>query len=127
MPHTGPPQWQDPGDVSCDATPIPMIQKMQKTVEILQVQFIEKVVKKSEITQSKDMCQGSRRNGNSRKFTDRIVYVPVMLKSQCQPSAQVFDQVPTMQRSQSSQAPSATTRLTMSSHERQPTKRWRSA
>ena len=60
--------------------------------------------------------------GNS-KFTDRIVYVPVMLKRQCQPSAQVLDQVPLTGAKdarmpkdqnvspQSSQTPSATTRL----------------
>ena len=69
------------------------------------------------------------------KFTERIVYVPVMLKRHCQPNAQVLDQVPTTGAKdakipkdqnvspQSSQTPSATTRLTMSSHERQPTKR----
>ena len=44
VPRTGTAQWQDLGDVSCDATQVPMIQKMQKTVEILQVQFIDKVV-----------------------------------------------------------------------------------
>ena len=88
-------QWQDPGDVSCDGTQVPMIQKMQKTVEILQVQFIDKVVEISEIMQSKDNCRRSRRNGNSRKFTDIIVDVPVVLKRQCQPSAQVLDQVQT--------------------------------
>ena len=47
-----------------------------------------------EIMQNKDKCQRSRRNGHSRKFTDRIVDVPVVLKRQCQPSAQVLDQVP---------------------------------
>ena len=61
--RTGTAQWQDPGDVSCDATQVPMIQKMQKNAEILQVQFIDKVVEISEIMQSKDKCQGSRRNG----------------------------------------------------------------
>ena len=93
--RTGTAQWQDPGDVSCDATQFPMIQKMQKTVEVLQVQFIDKVVEISEIMQSRDKCQRSRRNGNSRKFTDRIVDVPVVQKRQCQPSAQVLDHVPT--------------------------------
>ena len=34
-------QWQV---VNCDATQVPMIQKVQKTVEILQVQHIDKVV-----------------------------------------------------------------------------------
>ena len=53
MPRTGTAQWQDLGDVSCDATQVPMIQKVQKTVEILQVQFIDKVVENSEIMQSK--------------------------------------------------------------------------
>ena len=72
-----------------------MIQKMQKTVEILQVHFIDKVVEISEIMQSKDKCQRSRRNGNARKFTDRSMDFPVVLKRQCQPSAQVLDQVPT--------------------------------
>ena len=72
-----------------------MIQKMQKAVEILHVQFIDKVVGIPEIMQSKDKCQRSRRNGNSWKFTDRIVDVRVMLKRQCQPSAQVLDRVPT--------------------------------
>ena len=123
VPRTGTAQWQDPGDVSCDATQVPMIQKMQKTFEI------------SEIMQSKDKCQRFRRNGNSRKFTDRIVDVLVMLKRHCQPSAQVLDQVPTtgakdatMQKEpnvspRANQTPSAKTRLTMSSHERQPVKR----
>ena len=41
VPRTGTAQWQDPGDVSCEATHVPMIQKMQKTAEILQVQFID--------------------------------------------------------------------------------------
>ena len=89
----------------------------------------------SEIMQSNDKCQGSRRNGNSRKFTDRIVDVPVMLKEQRQPSAQVLDQVPTtdakdvkMQedpndRPQASQTPSAKTRFTRKRRERQPTER----
>ena len=35
VPRTGTAQWQDPGDVSCEATQVPMNQKMQKTVEIL--------------------------------------------------------------------------------------------
>ena len=70
VPRTGMAQWQDPGDVSCDATQVPRIQKVQKTVEILQVQFIDKVVEISEIMQSKDKCQRSRRNGHSRKFTE---------------------------------------------------------
>ena len=52
------------------------------------------LVEISETMQNKDKCPRSRRNGNSRKFTDRIVDVPVVLKRQCQPSAQVFDQVP---------------------------------
>ena len=34
----------DPGDVSCDATQVSMIQKLQKTVEFLQIQFIDKVI-----------------------------------------------------------------------------------
>ena len=101
-----------------------MIQKMQKTAEILQVQFIDKVVEISEITQSKDKCQRSRRNGNSWKFTDKTVDVPVMLERQCQPSAQVFDQVSTtgakdakMHKDphvspQATQTPSAKTRFT---------------
>ena len=100
VPRTGTAQWQDPGDVSCDATQIPMIQKMHKTVEILQVSHIDKVV-----------------------------------ENQCQPSAQVFDRIPatdakdaTMQKDpnvspQSNQTPSAPTRLTRKSHERQPRKR----
>ena len=44
VPRTGTAQWQDPGDVSCDATQVPMNQKMQKTVEILQVHHIDKVI-----------------------------------------------------------------------------------
>ena len=44
VPRTGTAQWQDPGDVSCDATQIPMIQKMQKTLEILPVPHIDKVI-----------------------------------------------------------------------------------
>ena len=35
VPRTSTAQWQDPGDVKCEATQILMIQKMQKTVEIL--------------------------------------------------------------------------------------------
>ena len=109
VPRTGPAQWQDPGDVSCDA--------------------------KSSHDHSKDNCQRSRRNGNSRKFTDRIVDVPVVLSRQCQPSAQVLDQAPTtgandakMQKDpnvspRASQTPSAKTRFKRKSRERQPTKR----
>ena len=94
-----------------------MIQKVQRTVAILQVQFIHKVVEISEIMQSKDKCQRSRSNGNSRKFTDRIVDVPVVPKRQCQPNVQVFNRIPktvvedaTMQKdpnvsSQSNQTP----------------------
>ena len=44
VPRTCTAQWQDPGDVNCEATNVPMIQKMQKTVEILQVQHINKVI-----------------------------------------------------------------------------------
>ena len=44
VPRTGTAQCQDPGDVSCDAAQVPMFQKMQKTVEILQVPQIDKVV-----------------------------------------------------------------------------------
>ena len=44
VPRTVTAHWQDPGDVSCDATHVPMIQKVQKTVEILQVQHIDKVI-----------------------------------------------------------------------------------
>ena len=54
--------------------------------DCLRVQFINKVVEISEIMQRRDKCQRSRRNGNSRKFTDRIVDVPVVLKRQCQSS-----------------------------------------
>ena len=32
VPRTGTAQWQDPGDVSCEATHVPMIQKVQKMV-----------------------------------------------------------------------------------------------
>ena len=48
---------------------------------------MDKVVEISEIMQSKEKCQRSRRYGNSRKFTDRSVVVPVMQERQCQPSA----------------------------------------
>ena len=41
--RTGTAQWQHPGDVSCEATHVPMIQKLQKTVGILQVPHIDKV------------------------------------------------------------------------------------
>ena len=44
---------------------IPMIQKVQKTVEILQVQLNDKVVEISDDLQSKDKCQnpeGARQN-----------------------------------------------------------------
>ena len=44
VPRTGPAQWRFPRDVSCDATQVPMVQKMQKTVEILQVPHIDKVI-----------------------------------------------------------------------------------
>ena len=44
VPRTGTAQWQDPGDVSCDAKQVPMIQKMQKTVEILLVPHTDKVI-----------------------------------------------------------------------------------
>ena len=43
VPRTGTAQRQDSGDVSCDATQIPMIQKVQNTVEILQVPHFDKV------------------------------------------------------------------------------------
>ena len=73
-----------------------------RTVEMHQVQSIDTVdnisvnwQEISEIMQSKDKCQRYRRNGNSRKFTDRIVDVSVVRKRQCQQSAQVLDQVPT--------------------------------
>ena len=45
VPRTGTARWQDLGDVSCEATHFPMIQKMQKTVEILHVPHIDKVKK----------------------------------------------------------------------------------
>ena len=111
-----------------------MIQTTQKTVEILQVQFIDKVVEISQIVPSKDKCQRSRRCGNSRKFTDKNLDVPIVLKRQCQPSAQVPDRIPTtdvedarMQKGQNvspqaSQTPRAKTRFTRKSRERQPTK-----
>ena len=129
VPRTGTAQWQ------VLEMSVVTQQKVQKKVEILQVQFIDKVIEISEIMQSKDQCHRSRRNGNSREFTDRIVDVPVVLKRQCQPNAQVLDRIPTtvakdatMQKDpnvspQSNQMLSAKTRLTMSSHERQPTKR----
>ena len=110
-----------------------MIQKMQNTLEILQVQFIDKVFEISDIMQRKDKCQRSRRYGNSS--THRIVEVPVVLKRQCQPSAQVFGRVPTtgakdakMQKDpnvgpQAGQTPIAKTRFTRKSRDWQPTKR----
>ena len=82
--------------------------------------------------QSKDKCQKSRRNGNSRKSTDRFVGVPVVLERQCQPSAQVLERVPTtsakdtkMPKDQNvaSQTPNAKTRFMRKNRERQPTKR----
>ena len=42
------------------------------------------------LSQRKDKCQRSERHGNSWKFTDRIVDVPLVLKRQCQ-TAQVLD------------------------------------
>ena len=42
--HTGTAPGQDLGDVSCEDTHVPMIQKVQKTVEILQVPHIDKVI-----------------------------------------------------------------------------------
>ena len=71
VPRTNTAQWKDPGHVSCGAIQVPLLQKMQKTVESLQVQFIDRVVDISEIMQSKDQCQRSRRYGNSRKFTHK--------------------------------------------------------
>ena len=74
------------------------------------------------------------RYGNSWKFPDRIVDVPVVLKRQCHPRAQVLGRVPTtgakdakMQRDpkvspQSGHTPSAKTIFTRKSRERQPTK-----
>ena len=47
VPRTGTAQWQDPGDGSCEATHVPMIQKMQKMVETLQVPHIDKVIDSS--------------------------------------------------------------------------------
>ena len=44
LPRTGTAQWQDLGDVICDATQVPMIQKMQKTVGILQIPHIDRVM-----------------------------------------------------------------------------------
>ena len=41
VPRTDTALCQDPGDVSCEATHVPMIQKTQKTTEIPQVQFID--------------------------------------------------------------------------------------
>ena len=67
--------------------------------------------------------------------TSLLPYVPVVLKRHHQPNAQVLDRIPTtgakdaaMQKDpnvspQSNQTTSAKTRLTMSSHERKPTKR----
>ena len=86
VPRTSTAPRHDLGCVSYDGTQDPMIHKVQKTVEIVQVQFIDKMVEISEIMLSKNKCQRSRRNGNSRKLTDKIVYVPVVLKRQCQPS-----------------------------------------
>ena len=43
----------------------PMIQKVQKTVEILQVQLIDKVVEIFEIMESKDKCQRSTESRGS--------------------------------------------------------------
>ena len=109
-----------------------MIQTTQKTVEILQVQFIDMVAEISEIMPSKDKCQRSRRCGNSRKFTDKNLDVPIVLNKQCQPSAQVPDRIRTIDvedarmqnvSPQASQTPRAKTRLTRKSRERQPTKR----
>ena len=54
VPCTGTARWQDPGDVSCDATQVPMIQKIQKTVEILQVPQIDKV---TEIPQAQPIVE----------------------------------------------------------------------
>ena len=71
-----------------------MIQTTQKTVEILQVQFIDMVAEIFEIMPSKDKCQRSRRCGNSRKFTDKNLDVPIVLKRQCQPGDQVPDRIP---------------------------------
>ena len=72
-----------------------MIQKVRKTVDILQVQLIDKVVEISEITQSKDKMPKTQKVRKFEEVHRQTVDVPVMLKRQCQPSAQVFDQVPT--------------------------------
>ena len=42
VPRTDAAQWQDPGDVR--VTHVPMIQKVQKTVGILQVPHVDKVI-----------------------------------------------------------------------------------
>ena len=63
VPRTGTAQWQDPGDVSCEATLVPMIQKtveilqgpqIDKVIEVLQMQLIDEAVEVPEIMQSHD-------------------------------------------------------------------------
>ena len=60
-------QWQDPGDVSCDGTQVPMIQKMQKTVEILQVQLRWlKSLRSCRAKTSAEVPEGTETRGSSQ-------------------------------------------------------------
>ena len=73
----------------------PRIRKGRRRLKSCKFSSSTKVVEISEIMQSKDKCQRSRRYGNSRKFPNIIVDVPVVLKRQCHPIAQVLERVPT--------------------------------
>ena len=114
-----------------------MIQKVQKTVEILHVQFIDKVVEISEIMQSKDNCQRSRKvqklvevhrhNCGRSSRAERAVLVKC---SSLWSSPTTGAKDAKMQKDpnvspQASQTPSERTRFTRKSCERQSTERRR--
>ena len=62
VPRTGTAQWQDPGDVSCDATQVPMIRKMQKTVGILQVDKVMEVPQAQLIDEAVEVLETMQRH-----------------------------------------------------------------
>ena len=88
MPRPSTAQWRDPGDVRCDATQVPTIQDHSEWWKCNRSR--SSIGWRKSLSQSKDKCQRSKRHGNSRKFTDRIVDVPIVLKRRFRP-AQVLD------------------------------------
>ena len=57
---------------TCEAVQIPTIQKIQNTIEILQVQFVDHIHWNPWDHQNKDKCKRSRRNGNSSPWSSPI-------------------------------------------------------